>query len=468
MRDVIIIRLKYGEIYHEFKDSAKFQVCAPPTGILFVAGMLKANGVDVAILDAELFNFTANDIKKEIRKEKPRIVGISGTTPEVLTIKKVAKAIKDVDKNIIVVLGGPHSTILPNEAIKDKNIDYLVRGEGEITMLELTQKLMLGQSVKDVKGISYRQKGKIIHNPPRELIKNLDEIPYQARDLLPVEKYTYPAPKLGKVPFVVLLTTRGCPYQCIFCNKMDGSSVRYMSPKRVVDEIAFIHKKYGIKFFQFNDETFNLNHKRVFEICELIIKKKLKIQWYCMVRSNLATKELFQKMKQAGCVRITMGVETGSQEINNILRKGTKLEQYEKAYKWAKEAGIETRGSFIIGNPYDTEKTIKQTIKFAKKLKIDEAYFNIMTPYPATRVYEMAKRGEGLRLLTRDWSKYTRWGDAIIELPTLSRDDLIKWQKRAHRSFYLRPSKVWYQFRRMGLKDSIRAALVYVPALFKK
>ena len=189
---------------------------------------------------------------------------------------------------------------------------------------------------------------------------------------------------------------------------------------------------------------------------------------FWMVRSNLASKELFKRMKEAGCIRITMGVETGNQDINNILKKGTKLEQYERAYKWAKQLGIETRGSFIIGNPYDTRETIKQTIKFAKRLKLDEAYFNIMTPYPGTEIYHMAKKNQGLRLLTEDWSQYERWGNAVIELPTLSREELIQWQKKAHRSFYLRLPTIWHQFRRMGLKDSIKAAYVYIPVILKK
>ncbi len=468
INEVILIRPSYGKMYHSFEKSAKFQVCAPPTGLLFIAGMLKSKGIDVSIIDGELLNLSNEDIEKEIKKRKPKIVGITGTIPECKTIKETAKTVKLVDKKIVVVVGGAYATTLPNEVLQDENIDFVVRGEGELTMLELCEKILSNENQKKIKGISYREEGRIIHNLDRELIKNIDELPYQARELVPIEKYTFPAPKLGIVPLIVMFTTRGCPFQCIFCNRINGSCARFMSPKVVVDEMEFLYNKYNIKFLQFNDETFILNHKRVFEICDLIIERKLNIKWFCMVRSNLASKELFKRMKKAGCIRITMGVETGNQNINNILKKGTKLEQYERAYKWAKQLGIETRGSFIIGNPYDTMETIKQTIKFAKRLKLDEAYFNIMTPYPGTEIYLMAKKNQGLRLLTEDYSQYERWGNAVIELPTLSGKELIQWQKKAHRSFYLRLSIMWHQFRRMGLKDSIKAASVYIPVILKK
>jgi radical SAM superfamily enzyme YgiQ (UPF0313 family) len=309
---------------------------------------------------------------------------------------------------------------------------------------------------------------RIVHNPARPLIEDLDKLPYQARDLVPMHKYRYPSPGKGLVPFIVMLTTRGCPYQCIFCEKLEGTKVRYRSPENVVEEIETLHRNYGASFFQFNDETFILDHKRVHRICDMIIERKLDITWYCMIRANLATKELLQKMRKAGCVRISMGVETGNAKIMKILNKGATLDDYRKAYRIAKELGIETRGSFIIGNPYDTEETIRDTIDFAKSLHLDEAYFNIMTPYPGTKVYEMAKKGKGLRLLTEDWSKYTRWGNAVIELPGLSREDLIRWQMKATRSFYLRPKKVWHQMTRMGIKDTVKAAPVYLEALFRK
>jgi len=464
--DILLIRQNYEGVYTSFKTSAKVQTVTPPTGLLYVAsGLIKA-GFKTQILDLQLENKDVKELTRIIKNIKTNLIGVTATTPEIGEVIKLLSFIKKIRPDITTIMGGPHPTVLPDDAINYKCVDILFKGEAEIEFPAVINAIQKQKDLKDINGISYKDNGKIIHNRPAKIIEDLESIPLPARELIENSKYLFPVRKKGLVPAGTMITTRGCPYKCIFCTRLFGNRIRFSSPDNVLKELRILKHDYKVKFIIFFDDTFTLRKDRVISICKKIINEKLDISWLAAVRANTCDLEMFRYMRKAGCNRITMGVESGNQKILDILKKGTTLEQYEKGFKMAKKVGFETRGSFILGNPYDNLKTIRQTINFAKKLDLDEAYFNIMTPYPCTELYNMAKKGKGLRIIEKDWKQYKRWGNAVIELDGISAKDLVKLQKKALREFYFRPKTIINQITRMGLKDTIKTGLKYITAFF--
>ena len=242
-----------------------------------------------------------------------------------------------------------------------------------------------------------------------------------------------------------MITSRGCPYRCIFCYRSkERSKTRFRSPINVVDELEEIVHRYNIHFIIFNDDTLTLRNKNVHQLCDEIIDRGLDIHWYCLARANTVNRELLLKMVKAGMVNMSIGIESGNQKILDGVKKGITLEQCQAACKLTTSLGIETRASFILGLPHETPGTIRATINFAKSLDLTKAFFNIATPYPGSVLYDMALQGDGLHLLTQDWNDFKRLGNAVIELNEVSRQELIRWQRRALIEFYLRPKIIWH------------------------
>jgi anaerobic magnesium-protoporphyrin IX monomethyl ester cyclase len=270
---------------------------------------------------------------------------------------------------------------------------------------------------------------------PQPWIKDLDSLPFPARHLLPMDKYTI----LGKKSTIGnIISSRGCPFYCTFCESslLFGRMFRARSPKNVVDEMKQLINEYHPKTIEFSDDLFTLNMKRTETICDEIRRRGLDIPWACSSRVDTVSRSLLRKMKKAGCILIYYGVESGSQRVLNLMRKHIKIEQIIKAIKWTKEVGIEILASFIIGFPGETREDMQKTIAFAKRLDVDYAQFSFATPYPGTELYQMAKE-KGL-LLTEDWSQYTA-GKPVIAVDNSTKDDLTKLLKKAYQKFYLSP-----------------------------
>jgi len=412
-----------------------------PLGIAYIASYLRENGFSVGLIDLRYYgNKWQSIVENVIRRENPKFVGIPCVTPTILEVMKISEIVKRVDPNVRVVWGGPHPSAVPEGSMKFRYVDMIVIGEGEETFKELIS----GKKLSQIKGLCYRSKNKIKINQRRQLIENLDELPWPAYDMLPLERYGNPF--LGKS--LIMVTGRGCPYNCAFCSSKVIHQGRYRvrSPRNVVDEIEYLYKKHHVRKLMFVDDTFTAYPKRTTEICNEIIKRGIKIEWACDTRVNSITEELLRTMKRAGCRLVKFGVESGDQKILNIIRKGITLEQVKRAVAFAKRVGLETHGFFIIGHPYDTKKTIKKTIRFAKELKLDYAQFSVMTPLPGTEVLTMAEHNKGIRLLTKDWWKFQRYGKPVIELPSMSAKELEHYHKVAYRSFYFSPG---YIFRRV-------------------
>lgn len=462
---VVLARPNYFSLYQLIKSKTKYQSAIVPLGLLYVASALEGAGHQVVVIDGAVDDLTPDDLVRRIENSHPDIVGVGATTVDFDDANQALREVKERLK-VVTLLGGVHATVLPDQVLHENpHIDYLVRGEGEITTRELLKKLGQKGNISKVEGISYREGLRIVHNPDRPFIPNLDENCLPARHLIDQSKYLSPLPGGGmRRRRTAIQTQRGCPFKCIYCYHMFGNRVRFRDPALVVDEIEDCINKYGVEYVTFMDDTFMIDPNRVFKLCEEIARRKLKFFWYCFTRADTIREDLLRKMKGVGCNQITVGVESGNQGILDIAGKGVKLEQYVKAYELLEAVGFEKRGSFILGLPYENAKTLRDTIDFAKKLKLDRAFFNISTPYPGTRMFEMAVRGEGLCLTTEAWKEYKRWGNAVIELVGINGEALKEWQKVAMMEFYARPRVILRHLK--AFISGGREKFYYRPLLF--
>jgi len=445
---VLLINPSFTGIYGNFSPAARVGVLYPPLGLASLAANIQKDH-DVKILDLEV----CPNLDETLHSVKPDLVGITFTTPLYDIALGLFRKVKEFDDSIWTVSGGPHSTAMPESVCSSNYIDTVIPGEGEIAF----EKFLRNPS----KGIVKRE----------ELIEDLDTLEFPARDLLENNKYLWSVPGKGIKPMASIMTTRGCPFQCIFCSQKGtfGNNVRYRSAINIVREMKQIIEKYNIKHFSILDDTMGLNEERTFELCDSILAEKLDITFEGYTRVNVMNREILEKLKAAGLIRISFGVESGNQNILNAVKKGITLEQIRKAYELADELGLETRLSAILGLPGESKETILNTIAFIKSLKCKQAYINIGTPFPGTEFYEIAKEGKGgLKLLTSDWSQYRRWGNAVINVNELTAQDLIKWQRKAILDFYLRPHIIYYNLTRADLKSAAVNVWSFIRSFLKK
>jgi radical SAM superfamily enzyme YgiQ (UPF0313 family) len=421
------------------------ETTSPPLGLAYLASSLEREGAEVRILDSQALKLSFSDIKQEIKSWKPDIVGATGATSSCFQALGVLDIAKSYGAKTMA--GGPHFTFTDVETLEQfPYVDFVVRGEGERTVVELIKALEDDSEFSDIQGLTYRNEKDIKRNKDRPLIENIDNIPFPAYHLLPMDKYIF-----GNHHYATMLTSRGCPYGCTFCSssKLFGKRWRGRSPGNVAEELELLTGKYHVRNIEFLDDTFTLDQKRADKICDEIIDRRLSVTWTCSSRVNTINQNLLEKMKKAGCSTVYYGVETGSQEILNRINKGIKLNQIMNAFKITKEAGIRIIGSFIIGSPGENVNTIKQTISFAKFLKPDFAQFTVCTPYPGTELFETIENSENMRLLTKNWGYY----DVLRAVYTIddenfpSPTELVKWVKRAYLSFYVSPSFLFRQLK---------------------
>lgn len=432
----------------------------PPIGLSYVATALKENGFnDVEILDANALQMGWDELDHYLRSKGPLdIIGVTGMTPIIDRSYRTIKIARKYCKYI--VLGGPHASIHIERCFKEcPEINFLVLQEGEITAPLLFKRLENNERVENIKGIAFRKNGKVIVNPPRELIKDLDKAPLPARELLPMDKYRYPISKYKKID--VLISSRGCPYNCIFCNKtMFGNKWRARTAENVVEEIESVVKKYEIRSFIFYDDLFTVDKERVNKICRLIIEKNLKIEWKCEGRVNIVDKEMLSLMKKAGCTLISYGVESANQKSLDFLRKGTTPEQIRNAFKLTKEAGIEAMAYLIIGIPGESKKDTIHTIEFAEEIDADYVQISVLTPMEKTSLYDLAKKKGWIRR-----SKAKNPFDAEKERDILVTGDMTQEEiedlvKEAHKRFLLNKRYLLKSIKRIRSWNQLKNLLI--------
>ncbi|MBR9706189.1 radical SAM protein [Candidatus Pacearchaeota archaeon] len=433
---VLLVNPSQTKVYGKMKSPDY-----PPLGLAYIGAVLEDAGHQVRIIDIDADGITQDNFI-EIVKERYELVGFTATTPTFENAEKLCALVKK-NTEAVTVLGGIHATIVGDEVAKSDSIDFVVRSEGEATILELIEVICGKKKAAEVKGISFMDSGTVNHTPDRDLIKNLDDIPFPARHLFNHQKYVYPDSLL--TPVMPIITSRGCPNSCTYCcvKLIYHRRFRYRSAENIVDEIEKLIDDYGVKEIHFWDDNFTLLKKRVFGVRDELKRRNIKLKFAFPngLRVDRVDEEILRCLKDMGVYSIAFGVESGNQNILNNAKKGITLSQIEKAYSLAKKIGFETWGFFIIGLPGETKETIRDTIKLAKKINPDIAKFHILKPFPGTKVFdELNEKG----LITEyDYSHYGIHTRPVHRLPDLDEDELMKWAKQAYREFYLRPSKIF-------------------------
>jgi radical SAM superfamily enzyme YgiQ (UPF0313 family) len=428
-----------------------------PLNLLYIATFLNHNGHKADVLDCETEGISFDELEEHIRKNNYDVVGVSMMTAMYSQALEVCKTAKKVNPNIKTVVGGYQASTRPKETVQEEAVDIATIGEAEITFLNLLNALKKNTSLRDVNGIAFKENNEVIQTKESEKIQDLDFFPIPDRSLINMKLYRPSVSYYRRLPAYTMITTRGCPYRCSFCSTAK-TGYRMHSIPRVIEEMKMLVEKYGAKEVLLRDDTFTLSRKRTVELCEAIIKEGLnkKVNWDCITRAGLVDLELLKKMKEAGCWGIHFGVEGGTQKLIDTIQKDTTLDIIRNAFKWAREAGLETRGYFMIGLPGATKEDDLATIKFAKELDPDWAQFTITTPYPGTQLYQEAKKYGNLTNSSADWDNYLSWGGfSEGELPWVvhgrNSEELKELQRKALASFYFRPKVVLRKI--MGLDN---------------
>lgn len=412
-------------------------------GLGYLAAVLEKKQCEVDVIDCQVLKLSFEEFRREIGKRQSNIVGITSTTLTYKSGLKLAKIAKEVHPDCLTVMGGPHVTFWDDKALEEcPELDVVVRREGENTFLELAQRVETGKSHYDVIGLTCRKDGKIIRNPDRPYIENLDELPFPARHLWPMEKLR------EYEDILYLATSRGCVYWCEFCAtvRMHGRKYRMRSPENVVDELEYLHKTFNVSKFTFCDDAFTVDQPRTEKICSEIMRRGLKIEWNCGTRVDMITEELLLKMKEAGCISVWFGVESGSQKVLDCMNKGISTEQTLRSLGWVREVGLKPVPNVILGFPGETKETAWKTIKFVERISPDDVgFYNVATPFPGTPMYDMVKEKGWLRIT--DFDKYDTTSP-VFGTPWLSMNELGKLREAAFHHFYLRPGFFIHNFRK--------------------
>lgn len=440
----------------------------PVLSLASLAAVLRQEGARVAILDLGIVG-NYDGLERVFEKVRPRYIGFTGTTPLFPKVVEVSTRCKQILGNEVTILvGGPHATAVPEESLQSSAIDILVYGEGERTIVDIWK----GKKLSEIRGIYYKDNGKVVKTTLRELIPSLDDLPFLAVDLYE-SKFYHSAKQLSKAtPNFQYESSRGCKGVCTFCNKnISGTRFRMKSPERVVSEIEYI-LSHGYKEIRFVDDQFNADIDRAIKICELIIKKNLKFPWSLAsgIRVDTVNEEFFRMAKKAGCHQMGIGFEAGTQESLNSIKKGITLEQSLNCMKLLRKVGIETIGFFILGLPEDTEESMEETINFALKLRPDFAKATILIPFPGTTLFRQYEQ-KGL-IKTREWDKYNfHLVKEIYKHPTLDFSVLQKYYDRFYIKFYLSPvflyRKLLSSVQNFSLVDNLNVGLqTFLPSMF--
>ncbi len=443
---------------------------AVPMGLAYVGATLINRGYEVQVFD---FQVEDGGIFEVVRDFAPDLIGLSVTTPAANAAAFLAGQFKERFPNIPVAAGGPHPSTLRGAMLRDiPALDYLVIGEGEETAVELMEILSGERSPSSVRGLCYRDGDDIKVTGERPILENLDDLPRLPLELFKYRKYVPTPGTFVHLPNVAFLSSRGCPYKCVFCNKdMFGSSIRQMSAKRMVDEILEMKENFGVREINFYDDTFTVNKKRVLELCDELIRRKVGIRWKCNSRVNCVTKDLLLKMKEAGCFSISFGVESGDDEILRKIKKKITTDQVRDAFRWTKELGISRAAFFMLNLPGDTRETVEKTIQFSREIDPDYVSFEMTKPLPGTTIEKTLEGEDNVKIkqeLWDDWDSCSISNKVYYTQNDLTEDYLEEAFSRAVKRFYISPSYILRSFMRLRswpqFKSYVGAAMNIVSA----
>ena len=424
--------------------------CTPPFGLMILGAILLKKGLNVQIIDCNAERIPVSQVSNNLPQEKFDYIGVTATTALISNALEIAAICRNTYPDAKIIMGGVHPTIMPEEVLRTGNVDFVIRGEGEETF----PLLLDGGSYSNISGISYYHGSEINHNPVTSPPIDLDTSPFPAYHLLPMEKYHTALGSSLRSPNIGMIASRGCPGRCTFCyGHIFGRKIRFRSPALLVEEIQFLQKNYGIREIAFYDDTFTTFKKKVTEFCELIIEKNIDLTWSCFSRVDTVDLSTLKLMKKAGCHQVSIGVESGDEQILKTIKKKINLNQAKEMVDNCKKAGITVRACFMFGNPGETMESIRTTIDFSKKLNPDIVLYNITTPFPGTEMYEYADRMG--YLITKDWRDYDL-SQVVMKLPTIDPQKLVNVYRSAYREFYFRPSYLMGRLIRIRSMHDIR------------
>ncbi len=423
---------------------------------MYVASAMEKAGYTVQMLDNYLQNKPLTEVKELITSFDPTLVGITCGSATFKRCVETAQAIKEAKADCIIVVGGWHASYLPETLLSHPEIDYVVMGEGERAITQLADALTVGDltAASQVAGVASRSPNGNIVNPP-VFIETMDEIPYPARHLLPLEQYDRIVEFINARPADIMSISRGCVFSCGFCEtrKLWGNICRGFSPQRVIGEIEDLQKRFGTKGIYFINDNFTLRKEKTKELCRLMIEKNLGLEWVCDTRVDLVDDELLGLMSEAGCKVIWFGVESGSPKVLKRIGRNTTPQQVEAAFALCKKHGIKTACSFMIGLPDETLADMEVSLKFAKKLDPDYCQFNIFIAYPDSKLYnELLESG-----------KYTQLDDYLLAVKSDEYDfaSLKAVQWRFFKSFHMAPKQILKRAKREGILSFAKSRMLH-------
>jgi len=442
---IALLNAPYAAAYGPLKSASGRYF---PLGLGYLSAVLRQAGHEVVLLDPEASRLGDDAIAVRLRSFGPRLVGITCATPTFPAARRLAVVVRSAVPGAVVILGGVHATALPGAVLAQApEIDLVGLGEGEETVVELAARLADGPLPPDVlagiPGIAWRDRGEPKVNAMRPWIRDLDALPFPARDLADFDDYVPHAHNRRGRRATTAISSRGCPYPCVFCasHVVLGRGFRCHSPEYVVGEIEHLVRNHGVDQVIYNDDVFTTNRARDERICELILQRNLRVSWFCFARADGVTPDLLRLMKRAGCYSVGFGIESGDPGVLKAIRKNETVDQMRQAVGWANAAGLKTQCFFVFGNPGETPEAVERTIRFSIELSPALAFFNMMVPYPGTEAFRACFGEQGPPLDRVRWEDWVAVGPhAAVTVPGLP--PLERLVADANRRFYLRPGQV--------------------------
>lgn len=416
----------------------------PPLGLAFVAGMVRSKGFQVRLIDSTTLGYDLKKLRRVVADWRPQVVGVSANSPVYPIALEVADAVKQAAAETTVVLGGCHPTLYPDRAIGNRSVDAVVVGEGEHAMAEICTALWQRRGLDGISGIVHKSGGRVVREPQRPFLDDLDSLPFPTFDLLPMRKYRISLGMAGGTPAVSMVASRGCPMGCKFCTSPGiwKRRWRHHSPRYVGDVLELLRREHGVRHVQFRDDTFTISQDWVLGICDQIQRRKLRISWDCYSTVGLIREEMVRRMHQTGCRCLSIGIESGNDEM---LRKykGTSKQEVRQKMALLRRIGMRARLFFMLAPPAEKREHLQETLDFALELDPDFAMFLPTVPLPGSELYrELVESGSGPPEYDH---RPQNFQEVLYAPPPFTIRELEEFRSLCYRKFYFRPS----YFRRM-------------------
>ena len=432
----------------------------PPLGLGMLSAVSRSFGREVRVFDMSFRKKPFSDLGEELASYRPDAVGISILTPQLADACRTAGIVREKASQALLIAGGPHATVLPEDTMRRTGADLVYSGEAE----RAWKKLLHGEDPAEIPGLTYMDDGEIKSVPGLLLTEDLDELPLPDRSVFDMEKYFASWYSMDRVDprlrGTSVMATRGCPFKCTFCqptlSEIFGRRTRKRSPESITDELELLISEYGIDAFMFEDSTFIVDAEWVHRICDLMLERDLGLKWCCNVRADLLKEDLLDHMVQAGLSKINMGVESASQRVlDRIYEKGITVDGVRRALRLARSRGVFVQGYFMLGAPGETREEIMKTVKFAASEPFDDALFDITTPFPHTKLWERTKE-----LIRNDYQDFDCFHRSVYELEGFDPAEIERIKKRAFWRFYLHPQRIFKTIRTALGPSNLKRTLI--------